>query len=341
VSTINSDIDRSNSEILSHHTDSTTALLQQIDQTTAKVRKQQQQGMTALLQEQQAQITQLQASLQQIERLEPRNSPSSKGKENPYHVEYSLDFNSVYRSYQLYLSDIRQQKQEQRDAGKNSTITADRSSYTTENSGIQYSGGSTVQGERGQVDDFGSAAIADYRAAARTAQRATEAARASLAIYPSAESHNRRARELQQAASTVLRSIERERQRADANHQPPEESRTVREFIAASREHVAAAARGAFDAVNREVEHRAADHQSLTRPSTERDREAVRATNQAGDRENVFSRAISAKTSRFSADPIHEAIGVLDQRRELQQSGKGTEGTTLAPFSLCYTVTNV
>jgi hypothetical protein len=259
------------------------------------------------------------SELSQIERLEPRNSPSGKGKENPYHVEYSLDFNSVYRSYLLYLSDIRYQKQEQRDAGKNSTITADRSSYTTENSGIQYSGGSTVQGERGQVDDFGSAAIADYRAAARTAQRATEAARASLAIYPSAESHNRRARELQQAASTVLRSIERERQRADANHQPPEESRTVREFIAASREHVAAAARGAFDAVNREVEHRAADHQSLTRPSTERDREAVRATNQAGDRENVFSRAISAKTSRFSADPIHEAIGVLDQRRELQQ----------------------
>ena len=272
------------------------------------------------------------SELSQIERLEPRNSPSGKGKENPYHVEYSLDFNSVYRSYLLYLSDIRYQKQEQRDAGKNSTITADRSSYTTENSGIQYSGGSTVQGERGQVDDFGSAAIADYRAAARTAQRATEAARASLAIYPSAESHNRRARELQQAASTVLRSIERERQRADANHQPPEESRTVREFIAASREHVAAAARGAFDAVNREVEHRAADHQSLTRPSTERDREAVRATNQAGDRENVFSRAISAKTSRFSADPIHEAIGVLDQRRELQQERKRNRGNDFSPF---------
>ena len=259
------------------------------------------------------------SELSQIERLEPRNSPSGKGKENPYHVEYSLDFNSVYRSYLLYLSDIRYQKQEQRDAGKNSTITADRSSYTTENSGIQYSGGSTVQGERGQVDDFGSAAIADYRAAARTAQRATEAARASLAIYPSAESHNRRARELQQAASTVLHSVERERQRADANHQPPEESRTVREFIAASREHLAAAAGGAFDAVNREIEHRAADSKSLARTSTERDREAIRATDQAGDRENVFSRAISAKTSRFSADPINEAVEVLDQRRELQQ----------------------
>ncbi|WP_440871195.1 hypothetical protein [Acinetobacter baumannii] len=262
------------------------------------------------------------SELAAVERLEPRNSPSGKGKENPYHVEYSLDFNSVYRSYLLYLSDIRYQKQEQRDAGKNSTITADRSSYTTENSGIQYSGGSTVQGERGQVDDFGSAAIADYRAAARTAQRATEAARASLAIYPSAESHNRRARELQQAASTVLRSIERERHRADANHQPPEESRTVREFIAASREHVAAAARGAFDAVNREVEHRAADHQSLTRPSTERDREAVRATNQAGDRENEFSRAISAKTSRFSATPIREALERVEQRQQIEVEKK-------------------
>ncbi len=172
VSTINSDIDRSNSEILSHHTDSTTALLQQIDQTTAKVRKQQQQGMTALLQqidqttakvrkqqqqgmtallqEQQAQITQLQASLAKLNGLSQETAQAARVKKNPYHVEYSLDFNSVYRSYLLYLSDIRYQKQEQRDAGKNSTITADRSSYTTENSGIQYSGGSTVQGERGR-----------------------------------------------------------------------------------------------------------------------------------------------------------------------------------------------
>jgi hypothetical protein len=62
------------------------------------------------------------SDLQQIERLEPRNSPSSKGKENPYHVEYSLDFNSVYRSYLLYLSDIRYQKQEQRDAGKTARL---------------------------------------------------------------------------------------------------------------------------------------------------------------------------------------------------------------------------
>ena len=75
----------------------------------------------------------------------------------------------------------------------------------------------------------------------------------------------------------------------------------------------------AFDAVNREIEHRAADSKSLARTSTERDREAIRATDQAGDRENVFSRAISAKTSRFSADPINEAVEVLDQRRELQQ----------------------
>ena len=69
VSTINNDIDRSHSEILSHQSEATTALLQQIEQNTAKIKAQQQQGMTALLQQQQQQIEQLQANLQQLNDL--------------------------------------------------------------------------------------------------------------------------------------------------------------------------------------------------------------------------------------------------------------------------------
>ncbi|MBU3141850.1 relaxase/mobilization nuclease domain-containing protein, partial [Acinetobacter nosocomialis] len=54
------------------------------------------------------------SELAAVERLEPRNSPSSEVKENPYYIEYSLDFTGMYNSYQQYLSGIRQQEQIQR-----------------------------------------------------------------------------------------------------------------------------------------------------------------------------------------------------------------------------------
>ena len=54
------------------------------------------------------------SELATIERLEPRNSPSSEVKENPYFIEYSLDFTGMYNAYQQYLSGIRQQEQIQR-----------------------------------------------------------------------------------------------------------------------------------------------------------------------------------------------------------------------------------
>ncbi|MFW6572732.1 hypothetical protein ACOCI0_20320, partial [Acinetobacter baumannii] len=44
------------------------------------------------------------SELAAVERLEPRNSPSSQIKENPYYIEYSLDFTGMYNAYQQYLS---------------------------------------------------------------------------------------------------------------------------------------------------------------------------------------------------------------------------------------------
>ena len=54
------------------------------------------------------------SELAAVEQLEPRNSPSSQIKENPYYIEYSLDFTGMYNAYQQYLSGIRQQEQVQR-----------------------------------------------------------------------------------------------------------------------------------------------------------------------------------------------------------------------------------
>ncbi|AZC11005.1 hypothetical protein DKE47_022025 (plasmid) [Acinetobacter nosocomialis] len=54
------------------------------------------------------------SELAAVEQLEPRNSPSSQIKENPYYIEYSLDFTGMYNAYQQYLSGVRQQEQIQR-----------------------------------------------------------------------------------------------------------------------------------------------------------------------------------------------------------------------------------
>ena len=265
------------------------------------------------------------SELAAIERLEPRHRTSSKYQENPYQIEYSLDFTSMYNAYQQYLSWVRQQEQIQRNTSKKGTFAADRISDSAENSGIQQNHNRFIQGERGQVDELGITAIKHYRAA-------TAAVTERIAAIGSPELYNRAARAVRSELETVQRNSDKSNQAAGGDYQQAEKPTIARDFAIETTVRYTAAIAAAFSEVGRTVEYRTADHQSLTRPSTERDREAVRATNQAGDRENVFSRAISAKTSRFSADPIHEAIGVLDQRRELQQERKRNRGNDFSPF---------
>jgi hypothetical protein len=62
-----------------------------------------------------------------------------------------------------------------------------------------------------QLNESRSTVIADYRAATAAAQRATEAARASLTAYSGAEQNHRRIRELQQQTGEALQPVERER----------------------------------------------------------------------------------------------------------------------------------
>jgi hypothetical protein len=56
--------------------------------------------------------------LQQLNDLSQDIRTSSKYQENPYQIEYSLDFTSMYNAYQQYLSWVRQQEQIQRNASK-------------------------------------------------------------------------------------------------------------------------------------------------------------------------------------------------------------------------------
>lgn len=263
------------------------------------------------------------SELAAVERLEPRNGTGSKDQENPFHIEYSLDFNSLYHAYQQHIARLYQQKQIQRTTSEISTFAADRSNDTAENSRVQHGDNSTVQGTRGEINnDTGSAIIADYRRTATSAQTATRATAASISAYTAAGADYQRARELHSdfKRETQRSSASRETLSNDSEAAIRADNTTA--FFRQFAERLTATAGETFNSVSRLLEHRAADHQSLTTPDADRNREAARTTDQTSDRENEFSRAISAKTSRFSATPIREALERVEQRQQIEVEKK-------------------
>ena len=262
------------------------------------------------------------SELAAVERLEPRDSRNSKDQENPYFIEYSLDFNSLYHAYQQHIARLYQQKQIQRTTSEISTFAADRSNDTAENSRVQHGDNSTVQSTRGQINDTGSAIIADYRRTATSAQTATRATAASISAYTAAGADYQRARELHSdfKRETQRSSASRETLSNDSEAAIRADNTTA--FFRQFAERLTATAGETFNSVSRLLEHRAADQQSLATIDTDRDREAARTTNQTSDRENEFSRAISTKSSSFSATPIREALERVEQRQQIEVEKK-------------------
>ena len=262
------------------------------------------------------------STVRSLEQHEPRDSRNSKDQENPYFIEYSLDFNSLYHAYQQHIARLYQQKQIQRTTSEISTFAADRSNDTAENSRVQHGDNSTVQSTRGQINDTGSAIIADYRRTATSAQTATRATAASISAYTAAGADYQRARELHSdfKRETQRSSASRETLSNDSEAAIRADNTTA--FFRQFAERLTATAGETFNSVSRLLEHRAADQQSLATIDTDRDREAARTTNQTSDRENEFSRAISTKSSSFSATPIREALERVEQRQQIEVEKK-------------------
>ena len=269
------------------------------------------------------------SELAAIERLEPRHRTSSKYQENPYQIEYSLDFTSMYNAYQQYLSWVRQQEQIQRNASKKGTFTADRIPNPAENSGIQQDHNRFIQGERGQVDELGITAIKHYRAA-------TAAVTERIAAIGSPELYNRAARAVRSELETVQRNSDKSNQAAGGDYQQAEKPTIARDFAIETTVRYTAAIAAAFSEVGRTVEYRTADYQSLATPNTDRNREATRTIDQTGDRENSFSRAISTRVEGFDTNPIHQAIKRLEEQRQQIQVEKkqdyGRDYDSPSPF---------
>ena len=275
------------------------------------------------------------SELAAVERLEPRNSPSSQIKENPYYIEYSLDFTGMYNAYQQYLSGIRQQEQVQRhhrdgeqspvakkprgepeysevwDREKMGLVRPDR----PESAAVQQQYANSAGN---QLNESRSTVIADYRAATAAAQRATEAARASITAHSNAEQNDKRTRELLQQIDNSLQHADRERKRDEKSYQTATESEAIRDFITKLGEQLKTAITEPFRAISDWVKSKERDQRTIANDDLYRNREADSTINPTASKETRLSTTVSRKIRGFDQTNIFKALDELDRRRELQ-----------------------
>jgi len=275
------------------------------------------------------------SELAAVERLEPRNSPNSQTKENPYYIEYSLDFTGMYNAYQQYLSGIRQQEQVQQhhrdgeqspvakkprgepeysevwDREKMGLVRPDR----PESAAVQQQYANSAGN---QLNESRSTVIADYRAATAAAQRATEAARASLAAHSGTEQNHRRTRELLQQIDNSLQHADRERKRDEKSYQTATESEAIRDFITKLGEQLKTAITEPFRAISDWVKSKERDQRTIANDDLYRNREADSTIDRTASKETRLSATVSRTIRGFDQTNIFKALDELDRRRELQ-----------------------
>ena len=280
------------------------------------------------------------SELAAVERLEPRNSPSSQIKENPYYIEYSLDFTGMYNAYQQYLSGIRQQEQIQRytsdaEYSRLSKITGGKPDdnnmrwqavrpnrpelYEQFIRNTRYE---TTANDRegGALNESRSAVIEHYRRTAESIEATTARARESTTTHSAAIIDHRAAQELRQRVSAALElGSERKRESSQIN-----QGFTEATAFAVSIYKLGEELKSIFADTFRETGGRIRDrdqYQTVVSGNSiescaDRDREADRTISNADHRENALSRAVSTKISGIDPSLIRQALETLEKRRE-------------------------
>lgn len=283
------------------------------------------------------------SELAAVERLEPRNSPSSQIKENPYYIEYSLNFTGMYNAYQQYLSGIRQQEQVQRHHrdGEQSPVAKKprgKPEYSEvwnrekmglvrpdrpESAAVQQQYANSAGN---QLNESRSTVIADYRAATAAAQRATEAARASITAHSNAEQNDKRTRELLQQIDNSLQHADRERKRDEKSYQTATESEAIRDFITKLGEQLKTAITEPFRAISDWVKSKERDQRTIANDDLYRNREADSTIDPTASKETRLSATVSRKIRGFDQTNIFKALDELDRRRALKLERKSDRG---------------
>ena len=273
--------------------------------------------------------TELEKGLADVKRIEPSNNRTSEAEKSSFFIEYSLGFDSTYFAYHEHQLRLRQQEQVQRYTSDEKPsqlpeITGGEHEYQQLQQTVMYSNRHEQtdvrrriqNSERGQLNDVRSTVIADYRAAAAAAQRATEAARASITAHSNAEQNDKRTRELLQQIDNSLQYADRERKRDEKSYQTATESEAVREFITELGEQLNTAITEPFRAVSDRVKSKERDQRTIANDDLYRNREANSTIDPTTSKETGLSATVSRKIRGFGTENIFKALDELDRRRE-------------------------
>ena len=279
------------------------------------------------------------SELAAVERLEPRNSQSSQIKENPYYIEYSLDFTGMYNAYQQYLSGIRQQEQVQRhhrDGEQSPVAKKPRGEpeysevWNREKMGLvrpDRPESAAVQQQYAnsagnQLNESRSTVIADYRRSTIAIEGTTAETTESTGAYTSTVNDYRAVKELHANFKREAQRSSEDRAEISADRAKSIRTDHFSKFFAEATRKFGISASRTFERVSDEFEYRfrseANNPQRATTFGPQRDRETDQATNRADHQENGLSRAISRQVSGFNTGSIFKALDVIDRRKELE-----------------------
>ena len=283
------------------------------------------------------------SELAAVERLEPRNSPSSQIKENPYYIEYSLDFTGMYNAYQQYLSGIRQQEQIQRyTSDAEQSRLSEKSGGEHDNNNVRRETVRRVRpeisrhelrtgqwnktpsnSERDTLNELRSTIIEDYRRSTASVEATTASTRRSSTAYTSTVSDHQR-------IETIHANFKQHAQRSSEDSAEISEvrARTVRanylsNFFTRCTTELESTVADTFKRFSAELADRQSSQKSgiedYSASSRIGDQQSIETTSRTNHRENEFSRAVSAEISSINPTSVIKALDVLDQRKELQR----------------------
>lgn len=283
------------------------------------------------------------SELAAVERLEPRNSPSSQIKENPYYIEYSLDFTGMYNAYQQYLSGIRQQEQIQRyTSDAEQSRLSEKSGGEHDNNNVRRETVRRVRpeisrhelrtgqwnktpsnSERDTLNELRSTIIEDYRRSTASVEATTASTRRSSTAYTSTVSDHQR-------IETIHANFKQQAQRSSEDSAEISEvrARTVRanylsNFFTRCTTELESTVADTFKRFSAELADRQSSQKSgiedYSASSRIGDQQSIETTSRTNHRENEFSRAVSAEISSINPTSVIKALDVLDQRKELQR----------------------
>ena len=283
------------------------------------------------------------SELAAVERLEPRNSQSSQIKENPYYIEYSLDFTGMYNAYQQYLSGIRQQEQIQRyTSDAEQSRLSEKSGGEHDNNNVRRETVRRVRpeisrhelrtgqwnktpsnSERDTLNELRSTIIEDYRRSTASVEATTASTRRSSTAYTSTVSDHQR-------IETIHANFKQHAQRSSEDSAEISEvrARTVRanylsNFFTRCTGELENTVADTFKRFSAELADRQSSQKSgiedYSASSRIGDQQSIETTSRTNHRENEFSRAVSAEISSINPTSVIKALDVLDQRKELQR----------------------